>query len=204
MPATESFVRADVTANAITPTTDNTPTYSEGTYNGVGIPLSASTTLAPTEAKSLSAGGILNIPAVSLTTVWAPVNCGYDATNYKWGKLYQFGRAVGGGYNDGSTFTEDVYQIAETSASVSSTANTNPADNVFYKGTAGVICDWYITNGTRLSSLPMDSSHSQYVAGKIANPCPEGWRVPTESELTALMGRHTGGPYWTGAAYIVE
>lgn len=31
-------------------------------------------------------------------TVWAPVNCGYHATDFQWGKLYQWGRKYGQGY----------------------------------------------------------------------------------------------------------
>src|SRR5574344_1203005 len=38
------------------------------------------------------------------STTWAPVNCGYDATNYKYGKLYQWGRKDGQGY-DGNDAT---------------------------------------------------------------------------------------------------
>ena len=32
--------------------------------------------------------------------VWAPVNCGYDELRYPMGRLYQFGRKYGQGYND--------------------------------------------------------------------------------------------------------
>lgn len=32
--------------------------------------------------------------------IWAPVNCGYHATDYKYGKLYQWGRKYGQGYDD--------------------------------------------------------------------------------------------------------
>ena len=31
--------------------------------------------------------------------VWAPVNCGYHATDFKYGKLYQWGRKYGQGYD---------------------------------------------------------------------------------------------------------
>ncbi len=30
--------------------------------------------------------------------VWAPVNCGYHKDDYKYGKLYQWGRKYGQGY----------------------------------------------------------------------------------------------------------
>src|SRR5574344_242043 len=36
------------------------------------------------------------------STTWAPVNCGYDATNYKYGKLYQWGRKDGQGWGAGT------------------------------------------------------------------------------------------------------
>ena len=32
--------------------------------------------------------------------VWAPVNCGYHDTDFKYGKLYQWGRKYGQGYFD--------------------------------------------------------------------------------------------------------
>jgi len=132
------------------------------------------------------------MPLIINGTVWAPVNCGYDATNYKYGKLYQFGRAVGGGYSDiNYTDAGGVYQITETTASVSTiTPNTNPLDTVFYLGKQQDY-DWYINtsdDSKRLQSWPMKSGDAGYVEGKIANPCPAGWRVPTYDELNALLG----------------
>ena len=35
--------------------------------------------------------------------VWAPVNCGYHATDYKYGKMYQWGRKYGQGFGDDAT-----------------------------------------------------------------------------------------------------
>ena len=34
------------------------------------------------------------------STVWAPVNCGYHEIDYPYGKLYQWGRKYGQGYDD--------------------------------------------------------------------------------------------------------
>ena len=31
--------------------------------------------------------------------VWVPVNCGYHATDFKYGKLYQWGRKYGQGHS---------------------------------------------------------------------------------------------------------
>jgi len=133
-------------------------------------------------------------PQIINGTVWAPVNCGYDATNYKYGKLYQWGRAVGGGYNkkdDPNNDAGGIIQETEKTATVSTTTpNTNPADNVFYKGVNSDY-DWYIhtsDNSKQLQSWPMKSGDAGYVEGKIAIPCPAGWRVPTYDELNALLG----------------
>ena len=38
--------------------------------------------------------------------VWAPVNCGYHKSDYRYGKLYQWGRKYGQGY-DGSLYDVD-------------------------------------------------------------------------------------------------
>ena len=35
--------------------------------------------------------------------IWSPVNCGYHATDYKYGKLYQWGRLYGQGFGDDAT-----------------------------------------------------------------------------------------------------
>jgi len=116
------------------------------------------------------------------TTVWAPVNCGYDATNYKYGKLYQFGRAKGCGYDDG-TSTETITQTYSTNPA----RTDDPADNLFYKGEESSDFDWY--SGTpALEAWPMKSTDTGYKAGKIDNPCPLGWRVPTYDEMNALTG----------------
>lgn len=127
------------------------------------------------------------------STWWAPVNCGYNATNYKYGKMYQWGRAVGGGYNDGSIYTETIYQEATAFAPSGTAQNTNPADNIFYKGTESLY-DWYTTEGAQLSAWPMKSGDSGYVAGKIANPCPSGWRVPNATEMNELRSNYSS---WT-------
>jgi len=131
-------------------------------------------------------------PQIINGTVWAPVNCGYDATNYKYGKFYQWGRAVGGGYSDKNySDAGGIIQETEKTATVSTTTpNTNPAYNVFYLGVKSDY-DWYIQtddNSKRLQSWPMKSGDAGYVEGKIANPCPAGWRVPTYDELNALLG----------------
>jgi len=203
------------------------PASAEGTYT-VKIITDESKVLSKTltVAKAFTAGKMKKTPeltGVAPTTIiqytegsycgdaitvagytWAPVNCGYDATNYKYGKLYQWGRAVGGGYNKSGDANNDAggeYQIKESSATVSSTTpKTNPTDNVFYLGKSSDF-DWYINtsdNTKRLQSWPMKSGDSGYVEGKIANPCPSGWRVPTYEELNALTGNSGSTSIGTG------
>src|SRR5574344_1768802 len=61
------------------------------------------------------------------STTWAPVNCGYDATNYKYGKLYQWGRKDGQGYDSNDATTPSVVE-GKPDKLASAVANT------FYKG----------------------------------------------------------------------
>jgi hypothetical protein len=48
--------------------------------------------------------GINHGPGVEIGgVIWAPVNCGYNETDFKYGKLYQWGRKYGQGYNGDAT-----------------------------------------------------------------------------------------------------
>lgn len=103
--------------------------------------------------------------------LWAPVYCGYSPEHPN-GLLYQYGRAAGQPY----------YPAATTSAIVKAGPVAEPEDGYFYSNNGG---DWY--GGTSLNSWPMSKSDEGYVEGKIGNPCPKGWRVPTVSELEELV-----------------
>src|SRR5574344_935181 len=61
------------------------------------------------------------------STTWAPVNCGYEATKYKYGKLYQWGRKYGQGYDGNDATTPSVVE-GKPDKLASAVANT------FYKG----------------------------------------------------------------------
>lgn len=102
--------------------------------------------------------------------LWAPVYCGYSAAHPN-GLLYQYGRAKG-----------QPYYPASPSGNVCVAGPTSdPADDKFYKDSP----DWY--SGTALASWPMSKDEAGYVEGKIGNPCPDGWRLPTVAELEGLM-----------------
>ena len=102
--------------------------------------------------------------------LWAPVYCGYSEEHPN-GLLYQYGRAKGQSY----------YPAGESSSICVNAPIQNPEDDKFYKGKP----DWY--SGTALTAWPMSKDDVGYVEGKIGNPCPEGWRIPTRAELNNLV-----------------
>ena len=128
--------------------------------------------------------------------VWAPVNCGYHATDYKYGKLYQWGRKYGQGYS-GSIYDfegnklEEAYSdatvptIEEGGISIV-TGNHISKSNVFYTS--------YDYNGDwvdpKYSKLWNSGAESNPVKTEY-DPCPDGWRVPTYIELSELILNHS-------------
>lgn len=129
-----------------------------------GIDLGASTTFTlPLE------GYLSNI-------TWAPVNCGYEAFNYVYGKLYQWGRMIGQGYD----YQDETFPDVTATTATSGNPLTNPADDTFYKSTSDLY-DWHaVVSADQLSEWTA-------VNDKIADPCPSGWRVPASIEFHALF-----------------
>ena len=112
--------------------------------------------------------------------VWAPVNCGYD-NKHKVGLLYQWGRKYGQGYK--SKIEGDIVEFIDerpTLATGAAEANRNK----FYKGDAGGYGDWLAQN-ERSPELWNGGNEESPVKTEY-DPCPEGWRVPTNSELITL------------------
>lgn len=115
--------------------------------------------------------------------VWAPVNCGYKAKTsnskgFPYGKLYQWGRKYGQGYN--LTYDESEPNIIEGPISLNN-GMSKEYENVFFIVSYGE--DWLFTDDIKLlwnSGTKENPIKTQY------DPCPEGWRVPTESELLLL------------------
>ena len=114
--------------------------------------------------------------------VWAPVNCGYHETDYQYGKLYQWGRKYGQGYDSSDA---SVPAIEEGGVSVVTGNHKSKAD-VFYNG----IEDWVYPQNSALWNSGTESNpvKTEY------DPCPAGWRVPTYTELEELHQNHSS---WT-------
>ena len=124
-------------------------------------------------------------------TVWAPVNCGYHATDYQYGKLYQWGRKYGQGYsgdlddvngNDIGTYSDATVPTIEEGGVSVVTGNHKSKANIFYTGISSYNYDWVDPKDDKLWNSGTESKpvKTEY------DPCPEGWRVPTDTELTEL------------------
>lgn len=129
-------------------------------------------------------------------TIWAPVNCGYHKDDFKYGKLYQWGRKYGQGYN-GSLCDADQNVTGEYSdarvpkmmqGGVSKEiGNQDFCDYVFWTAGSELNYDWMDSpDGTLWNSgSEMTPVKSEY------DPCPDGWRVPTSAELQELIQNHS-------------
>jgi uncharacterized protein (TIGR02145 family) len=112
-------------------------------------------------------------------TVWAPVNCGYHITDYKYGLLYQWGRRYGQGYDENDV---SVPEIEAGGVSIITGQDESKA-NVFFTGTSEYNDDWLYPQDKTLWNLgtlenPVKTGY---------DPCPNGWRVPTYPELEELI-----------------
>ena len=115
------------------------------------------------------------------TLIWAPVNCGYDE-NHKYGLLYQWGRKYGQGYENEDTEPTLVNEQLSSAADGSSDANKSN----FYYGNS----DWLTPKDDNLwynNTTGASTTKTEY------DPCPAGWRVPTNAELVSLVNGLTEG-----------
>ena len=129
-------------------------------------------------------------------SIWAPVNCGYHKSNYPYGKLYQWGRKYGQGYNgpieingrDEGTYADAVDPIIENGGISTTTGNHKNNANIFYTGDE--YRDWAYPHDKKL----WNSGTEQNPIKTEVDPCPIGWRVPTKQELEQLTKHRSN---WT-------
>ena len=121
--------------------------------------------------------------------IWAPVNCGYepatdDEKGFPYGKLFQWGRRYGQGYT--TDYDSSVPEIADGPVGVENSRNPASA-NIFFTNSVSPN-DWSLVKQDNLWNRENDIEPD-----KTANdPCPEGWRVPSWKELSALgSGNHS-------------
>ena len=123
-------------------------------------------------------------------TVWAPVNCGYHKTDFKYGKLYQWGRKYGQGYsgnlydtdgNKSGTYSDASYPSGDNlvagPVSLEIGQSKENADKFYYNSS-----DWTSPHDDKLWNSGSEDNpiKTEY------DPCPNGWRVPTFAELDEL------------------
>ena len=122
--------------------------------------------------------------------VWAPVNCGYDELRYPMGKLYQFGRKYGQGYNDSDEHdavypgSDDfVTKLPVDPSEGSGTVNANKFyispeyPHTWIANSGDDNSDWTKLWNAGTYDKPVKTAY---------DPCPDGWRVPTANEFFKL------------------
>lgn len=139
--------------------------------------------------------GINHGPGIKIgETVWAPVNCGYHELDYEWGKLYQWGRKYGQGY-DGDLYDKD-WNKTYYSDAIAPEQEDGPVNLVI--GQSGENADKFYCNSEDSENWCTHQYDDLWNSGTMQNPvktgydpCPEGWRVPSYEELYELIANHS-------------
>lgn len=134
------------------------------------------------------------------------MNCGYHETDFKYGKLYQWGRKYGQGYN-GNLYDMDLNVIGKTSDVVApdlvegrvpvEVGNHRDNENTFYIIGLGKTV-WDANNTLQNADWVDESDEKLWNSGTEESPvktgydpCPDGWRVPTRGELMSLVSEYS-------------
>ena len=192
----------DATDKSVVWSSDNTPVATVD-QSGVVTTLSSGTAVITAEAGGLT--GNCTIKVIAPTTrevkdyevdgvsygkgivigdvIWAPVNCGYepatsDNKGYPYGKLYQWGRKYGQGYS--TSYDASVPEIVEGPIS-SVNGYKDKYSNTFFTASESPF-DWLAPQNNNL----WNSGTEEKPVKTEYDPCPEGWRVPTHTELDKL------------------
>lgn len=121
---------------------------------------------------------------------WAPVNCGFKEESvgdkgFPYGKTYQWGRLHGVGFN--TTYDSSVADKVAGGSITIAEANAGAA-NVFYTVTTSN-SHWF--TDTSIENV-WNAGTSASPAKSANDPCPDGWRLPTQSEMKALVANRSG------------
>ena len=119
--------------------------------------------------------------------VWAPVNCGYHKDDFKYGKLYQWGRKYGQGY--GGKFYQSNTESGEYADNQVAVISEGPVElsvgqdlqNEKYFYTSEITTIW----SPQINDLWNKGTYDSVIKSEY-DPCPDGWRVPTSAELDVL------------------
>lgn len=147
-------------------------TSSSTNYIENGVDYGAGTTFT-----ALTIGGVSG-----KTLTVAPVNCGYEALNYPYGKLFQWGRKQGQGGVLSPNFQDAINATVTETTVTNSAGSDNSNAAVFYKVTTPPY-SWSSEN----SSLTWNAGSEASPTKSPNDPCPEGWRLPTKAEISALL-----------------
>ena len=122
--------------------------------------------------------------------IWAPVNCGYEAPiveegttiskGYPYGKLYQWGRKYGQGYN--STYDATTPEISTGPVTLDVGQSESNMNVLFHNSK-----DWLSSENDKL----WNSGTEESPVKTDYDPCPKGWRVPTKGELSNLRQNYS-------------
>lgn len=121
--------------------------------------------------------------------VWAPVNCGYHETLFKFGKFYQWGRKYGVG---GAGFDVDTVATAEQWDGAN---GEEDASTLYFAKSGGTFENDWIKNG---DALFWNSGTEDDPVKTAFDPCPQGWRVPTGKEIDYLLSKYLIPSYEEG------
>ena len=125
-------------------------------------------------------------------TRWAPVNCGFKEEGigdkgYLYGKMYQWGRLYGLGYN--TTYDASAPDNAEGGSITIAEANVPANANVFYTMSTGNNQSHWFSDAVIEGVWNPGTTESPVKSG--FDPCPEGWRMPTQPEMKRLSSNRS-------------
>jgi uncharacterized protein (TIGR02145 family) len=86
-------------------------------------------------------------------------------------------------YNDGTAIPDETANTAAGWNVLTTGARSDYTGAVSYIGTYGYLYNWYAAKGESTSGITT-----------YKNICPDGWHVPTDGELTALITQLGGNP----------